>query len=43
MRKYPHATYCADGAHPRSRLALCIIKCRPHDVNEVDMQAKDRT
>ncbi len=30
IRKYPHATYCADVAHPRSGLALCIIKCHQH-------------
>ena len=33
IRNYPHITYCADGAHSRSRLALCIIKCYPHAVS----------
>ena len=27
IRTYPHATYCADRADPRSRLTWYIIKC----------------
>ncbi len=27
IRKYPHASYCADRADPRSGLACYIIKC----------------
>ncbi len=34
IREFPHATYCADGAHSCSRLALCIIKCHPHAAHQ---------